>query len=67
MAAQSTALDAKSDPTAATDLDALTAHELYRHTLYKSRYSLEAAGFTSAEVAHLLFVKWLHSTRRVSP
>lgn len=66
MAAQSSTLSANSEP-AATDLDALTAHELYRLTLYKWRYSLEAAGFTSAEVAHLLFVKWLHSTRRVTP
>ena len=45
----------------------LSPHELYRLTLYKWRYTLEAAGFTPAEVADLLFLKWLRCTRRLVP
>jgi len=45
----------------------LTAHELYQLTLYKWRYSLEAYGFDHHEVRHLMFVKWLHASRRVMP
>jgi hypothetical protein len=45
----------------------LSADELYRLTLYKWRYSLEAFGFDDAEVSSLLFLKWLHCTRRVRP
>lgn len=51
---------------AASD-DALLPVELYRLTLYKWRYSLEAAGFDSATAHHLVFLKWLHTTRKVLP
>ena len=46
---------------------ALSAEELYQLTLYKWRYSLEAYGFNQAEVRELMFVKWLHASRRVTP
>ena len=45
----------------------LSADELYQLTLYKWRYSLEAYGFAQAEVRELMFVKWLHASRRVLP
>ena len=45
----------------------LTAHELYQLTLYKWRYSLEAYGFDEAQVRELMFLKWLHASRRVLP
>ena len=45
----------------------LTPTELYRLTLYKWRYSLEAYGFETAEVQELMFLKWLHATRHVEP
>jgi hypothetical protein len=47
------------------DEGALSADELYQLTLYKWRYSLEAYGFEQHEVRELMFVKWLHATRRV--
>lgn len=47
--------------------EALLPVELYRLTLYKWRYSLEAAGFDSATAHHLVFLKWLHTTRKVLP
>lgn len=43
----------------------LSAAELYQLTLYKWRYSLEAYGFDQAEVRELMFLKWLHASRRV--
>jgi len=43
---------------------ALTAQDVRRLTLFKWRYSLESAGFTSRQAAHLLFLKWLHARRR---
>lgn len=43
----------------------LTADELYRLTLYKWRYSLEAYGFDHDQVRELMFLKWLHASRRV--
>jgi len=43
----------------------LSAAELYQLTLYKWRYSLEAYGFDHAEVRELMFLKWLHASRRV--
>ncbi len=68
MAAQSTSIGVDTEPAPVpADADVLTAHELYRLTLYKWRYSLEAAGFNPREVADLLFLKWLHSTRRLLP
>ena len=45
----------------------LSSNELYQLTLYKWRYSLEAYGFAQHEVKDLMFVKWLHATRRVQP
>ena len=45
----------------------LSASELYQLTLYKWRYSLEAYGFATDEVRQLMFLKWLHASRRVLP
>jgi hypothetical protein len=45
----------------------LTQTELYQLTLYKWRYSLEAYGFEHHEVKDLMFLKWLHASRRVQP
>ncbi len=45
----------------------LTPNELYQLTLYKWRYSLEAYGFGQDEVRELMFLKWLHASRRVLP
>jgi hypothetical protein len=45
----------------------LTPAELYQLTLYKWRYSLEAFGFNPEEVRQLMFLKWLHASRRVEP
>jgi hypothetical protein len=59
-----------SEPTGATSLvedSPLSAHELYQLTLYKWRYSLEAYGFEQHEVRELMFLKWLHASRRVLP
>jgi hypothetical protein len=45
----------------------LSAHELYQLTLYKWRYSLEAYGFEQHQIRELMFLKWLHASRRVLP
>jgi hypothetical protein len=45
----------------------LSSNELYQLTLYKWRYSLEAYGFEHHEVRDLMFLKWLHASRRVEP
>jgi hypothetical protein len=45
----------------------LSPAELYQLTLYKWRYSLEAFGFDADEVRELMFLKWLHASRRVEP
>ena len=45
----------------------LSQEELYQLTLYKWRYSLEAYGFERHEVRELMFLKWLHASRRVAP
>jgi hypothetical protein len=42
---------------------ALTAQDVRRLTLFKWRYSLESAGFSSHQAEHLLFLKWLHARR----
>jgi hypothetical protein len=58
----------KTSPSAAASLSwehDLTTDELYRLTLYKWRYALEAGGFDSPEVPSLLFLKWLHTTGRL--
>ena len=49
------------------DDGALSTAELYQLTLYKWRYSLEAYGFAPHEVRELMFLKWLHASRRVAP
>ncbi len=54
-------------PAATTSESALSADELYQLTLYKWRYSLEAFGFEPEQVRDLMFVKWLHVSRRVQP
>ena len=45
----------------------LSAGELYQLTLYKWRYSLEAYGFDPYQVRQLMFLKWLHASKRVQP
>ena len=55
-----------SQPQAAPE-SLLSATELYQLTLYKWRYSLEAYGFEPHEVRELMFLKWLHASRRVEP
>ena len=51
----------------ALETSPLSSAELYQLTLYKWRYSLEAYGFEQHEVKDLMFMKWLHATRRVQP
>ena len=41
----------------------LTAQDVHRLTLFKWRYSLESAGFSSNQAERLLFLKWLHARR----
>ncbi len=41
----------------------LTAQDVRRLTLFKWRYSLESAGFSSHQAEHLLFLKWLNARR----
>jgi hypothetical protein len=41
----------------------LTAQDVRRLTLFKWRYSLESAGFSSHQAEHLLFLKWLQARR----
>jgi hypothetical protein len=41
----------------------LSAHDVRRLTLFKWRYSLESAGFSSHQAECLLFLKWLHARR----
>jgi hypothetical protein len=53
--------------TSVIDHSPLSADELYQLTLYKWRYSLEAFGFDTGEVRELMFLKWLHASRRVQP
>jgi hypothetical protein len=53
--------------TSLVEANPLSANELYQLTLYKWRYSLEAYGFQTDEVRDLMFLKWLHASRRVMP
>jgi hypothetical protein len=53
--------------TAVDEFSPLSANELYQLTLYKWRYSLEAYGFDQDQVRELMFLKWLHASRRVEP
>jgi hypothetical protein len=63
--------DSSTTPEPATQDGVLTSplspNELYQLTLYKWRYSLEAYGFEQHEVRDLMFLKWLHASRRVIP
>lgn len=45
----------------------LTGAEITRLTLFKWRYSLTTYGFSDAEAARLLFLKWMVSAGRVRP
>ncbi len=60
-------VDAKTPSVAEHFGQVLTSDELYRLTLYKWRYSLEAYGFADDQVRQLLFMKWLCATRRLQP
>ena len=53
------------DPSRATPRPPLTPEDLRRLTLYKWRYSLESSGFSSDQVGHLLFLKWLYANRMI--
>ena len=55
------------ETTSLVENNPLSANELYQLTLYKWRYSLEAYGFQTDEVRDLMFLKWLHASRRVMP
>jgi hypothetical protein len=61
--------DSSAEPTSTSVVESspLSANELYQLTLYKWRYSLEAYGFEQDEVRELMFLKWLHASRRVLP
>lgn len=56
-----------SGPAPATPQPALSQQELYQLTLFKWRYALEATGFSLGEVPQLVFLKWLHTSRRLEP
>jgi len=56
---------AATSPSSFLEDSPLSADELYQLTLYKWRYALEAYGFESAEVCQLMFMKWLHVSRRI--
>jgi len=55
------------DPVSFLQTSPLSPGELYQLTLYKWRYSLEAYGFDQDQVRELIFLKWLHASRRVEP
>jgi hypothetical protein len=44
---------------------ALSVQDVWRLTLWKWRYSLESAGYSTYEAEHLLFLKWQHARARV--
>ena len=58
---------ASTAPATGGEASPLSATELYQLTLYKWRYSLEAFGFETHEVRELMFLKLLHTSRRVLP
>lgn len=51
----------------ATTSPTLTAQDVRRLTLFKWRYSLESAGFTTWEIEQLLFWKWAYRSGRLVP
>jgi hypothetical protein len=61
---RATAMPARGARLAGGDVRAaLTAQDVRRLTLFKWRYSLESAGFSSNQAERLLFLKWLHARR----
>lgn len=42
----------------------LCAADVRRLTLFKWRYSLESAGFSTTQAEQLLFLKWLNARRQ---
>lgn len=44
----------------------LTSQDMRRLTLYKWRYALESAGFTSDQANRLMFLRWLHGRARAA-
>lgn len=44
---------------------ALTTTEVRKLTLWKWRYSLKSAGFTTQQAEQLLFLRWLVASGRV--
>jgi hypothetical protein len=64
---QTTQSRASTSSAEVVDFSPLTPDELYQLTLYKWRYALEADGFNASEVRELMFLKWLHASRRVLP
>jgi hypothetical protein len=62
---ETTAADA--EPASELQTSPLSPTELYQLTLYKWRYSLEAYGFERQQVRELMFLKWLHASRRIDP
>ena len=43
----------------------LTPQEVRRLTVFKWRYALESAGFTTRQAEQLLFLRWLYTRRLV--
>lgn len=52
-------------PHAAEGVPHLSSQDIHRLTTYKWRYSLESHGFSSAQAARLLFMKWLYGNGAV--
>ena len=59
--------DTTLSPSSRVEDSPLSDLELYQLTLYKWRYSLEAYGFEPYQVRELMFLKWLHASKRVLP
>ncbi len=66
MIAEPDSTAASAAPAVSVELSPLSATELYRLTLYKWRYSLEAYGFEADAVRALMFLKWLYTSRHVA-
>ena len=43
----------------------LTGEDVHRLTVYKWRYALESSGFSTRQVGHLLFLKWLYAKHQI--
>jgi hypothetical protein len=55
------------EPAPALETSPLTPTELYQLTLYKWRYAFEGYGFDRRQVRELMFLKWLHASRKLEP